>query len=66
MNYFYIYLTVVVALLTSRFVHAFIFTVSKANKYEDILANKIAKQIVYTLDDKKLIKRYELTMEKNK
>lgn len=51
MEYFYIFLVVIAALLTASYIQGLIFVVFKANKYEDLLAAKIAKRVIKALKE---------------
>ena len=50
MNYLYDFLIVCAAILTTDYARGFIFSTFKADKYEDVLAKKIAKEVNRTSD----------------
>ena len=45
MSYFYIFLTMIAAIIVSNYMQGFIFAAFKAEKYEDTLAHKIAEEV---------------------
>lgn len=44
-EYFYLYITIILAVMSTQYIQSIIFVLFKANKYEDTLAKKIAKEI---------------------
>jgi len=52
MNYVYDFLIIVVAVLTVQYIQGFLFAVFKADKYEDVLAMKVAREVKRYIDSK--------------
>ena len=42
-------LAVIIGVMASNYLHGFIFAAAKADKYEDVLADKIAKRVMAEL-----------------
>jgi len=53
MNYLYDFLIVLLALQVSKYISGFMFSIFKADKYEDVLAEKIATEVVKELNKKR-------------
>lgn len=50
MSYFYIFLIVIAGIMTANYVHGLIFTIFKADQYEDTLMLKLRQAIREELD----------------
>lgn len=46
-------LAVTIGVLLSNYIHGFIFAAAKADRYEDVLADKIAKRVKREMEDGK-------------